>query len=69
MGNTLNGKDSDFYVDMENATNHRADLIEYTPSGGLSSTNLQDAVDEISGLLGGSGLSQPQVLARVQGYQ
>ena len=47
MANTLNGEDSEFYVNMENATNRRADLIEFTPSGGLVSTNVQAALEEV----------------------
>jgi len=52
MSNTLNGQDSEYYLNMENATNNRAGLVEYTPSGGLVSSNVQDALDEAAASLG-----------------
>lgn len=50
MGNQLNGRDFLYYLNAENFTNLRADLVEYTPSGSLLSTDVQAALDEIDSL-------------------
>ena len=59
MGNTLNGEDSAFYRNAQNLNNLTADLVEYTPSGGLSSTDIQAAIDEIEA----SALSDEDAIA------
>lgn len=50
MANQLNGQDYLYYLDSENFYNLRADLVEYTPSGALASSTVQDALDEVASL-------------------